>query len=142
MWVPNEHRARCACRDGCGREFGWSLLGAPTKHHCRACGDVVCAECSSRSILMRVAIAADEYRLEPCRVCDYCFKMRQEAPPDADPTTPNPSLLLLSREQLYRGQPAIVDSAVGAVTSIVSSVASGAQAVARSVLGASQQTHN
>lgn len=43
-WEPNNEGTECAITS-CGNQFGsWNLFSG--RHHCRACGRVVCAECS------------------------------------------------------------------------------------------------
>ena len=59
-WVINEGLSFCL---DCLKEF--SLF--TRKHHCRACGLLVCAECSSR-----FATLCDYDELGPQRVCNKC----------------------------------------------------------------------
>jgi hypothetical protein len=52
VWVPDQSATRCMI---CSEEFGTIFR---RKHHCRACGKVVCHSCSSRvSYLSMVAIS-------------------------------------------------------------------------------------
>lgn len=62
VWVPDEH-AR-VCRD-CG--LGFTVLRR--RHHCRACGQVYCADCSKH----RMALPHFGYSTQE-RVCDACFE--------------------------------------------------------------------
>jgi FYVE/RhoGEF/PH domain-containing protein 5/6 len=60
VWVPDERVTMC---QRCHHDF--SLL--VRRHHCRACGKVICALCSANR-------APLEYRNhEPSRVCDLCY---------------------------------------------------------------------
>jgi len=54
MWVPNEDAPNCAV---CGSKFRMMLR----RHHCRVCGEVVCAKCSN-------------HRLFDQRACTLCFQ--------------------------------------------------------------------
>eukprot|EP01062_Namystynia_karyoxenos_P025245 TRINITY_DN19900_c0_g1_i1.p1 TRINITY_DN19900_c0_g1~~TRINITY_DN19900_c0_g1_i1.p1 ORF type:complete len:833 (+),score=203.48 TRINITY_DN19900_c0_g1_i1:371-2500(+) len=57
QWVPDEETANC---QQCRAQFTFTLR----KHHCRACGRIFCANCSSRSL---PAVDAGDVR-----VCDSC----------------------------------------------------------------------
>ena len=60
VWVPDRRVTMC---QNCAVEF--SVL--VRRHHCRACGKVVCATCSANKAPLR-------YRdFETARVCDECF---------------------------------------------------------------------
>jgi hypothetical protein len=44
------------------------------RHHCRACGNTVCADCSKDTLILRNGHAATrETGGKECRVCDICF---------------------------------------------------------------------
>lgn len=60
------------CCSRCRVQFGM----VQRKHHCRACGDVVCAKCSSKnSIIPKFGIERE------VRVCDSCFeKIKGQTP--------------------------------------------------------------
>merc|ERR1719410_1778743 len=61
VWVPDTRVTMC---HACSAEF--SLVNR--RHHCRACGKVVCAPCSSNKAPLR-------YRhFEASRVCDACYE--------------------------------------------------------------------
>ena len=61
VWVPDNRVTMC---QACQAVF--SLL--VRRHHCRACGKVVCAPCSSNKAPLR-------YRhFEASRVCDACYE--------------------------------------------------------------------
>jgi len=61
MWTPNNATTSCEC---CDVEFGMLTF----KHHCRKCGAIVCAGCSSFSFRLP---NVDKYK--DVRVCDSCF---------------------------------------------------------------------
>merc|ERR1719410_1770712 len=61
VWVPDTRVTMCG---SCSAEFSLVLR----RHHCRACGKVVCAQCSANKAPLR-------YRqFEASRVCDACFE--------------------------------------------------------------------
>lgn len=61
-WVPDNQSERCL---SCDREFSAFYR----RHHCRACGKLVCANCSSRSDFL----PQFGYSLrQPVRICDAC----------------------------------------------------------------------
>jgi len=61
-WKPNhEIRNCCVCRQ--------VFVAGATKHHCRACGEGVCEDCSSHT--RTVPEKGWDY---PVRVCDKCYK--------------------------------------------------------------------
>lgn len=66
-WVDDADAVRC-CR--CQAAFTLTRR----RHHCRACGKVVCSSCSGR----RVALPAIGYET-PTRVCDECVKSLPDA---------------------------------------------------------------
>lgn len=61
-WVPDEQVSECPL---CNRKFGSILLG---KHHCRACGRVVCGSCSDNQIFV-------PQKGSKARVCDTCHDL-------------------------------------------------------------------
>jgi tetratricopeptide (TPR) repeat protein len=63
-WTPDSDSAAC---QHCGAEFGAFLW----RHHCRFCGDVFCAGCSSRTFAL-VREGAPPDTAEQLRVCDAC----------------------------------------------------------------------
>lgn len=60
-WRPNNEIKHC---HQCKNTFN----PCDTKHHCRACGEGFCAQCSSRT----KCVPARNW-LTPVRVCDECF---------------------------------------------------------------------
>eukprot|EP00092_Neocalanus_flemingeri_P003593 GFUD01003856.1.p1 GENE.GFUD01003856.1~~GFUD01003856.1.p1 ORF type:complete len:774 (+),score=113.91 GFUD01003856.1:3573-5894(+) len=61
VWIPDQRVTMC---QSCSAEF--SLVNR--RHHCRACGAVVCAPCSANKAPLR-------YRqFESSRVCDICYQ--------------------------------------------------------------------
>lgn len=59
IWIPDEHVTRCACSN----EFGLTRR----KHHCRACGQIFCSDCTSKKAKLKFANNKSE------RVCDECY---------------------------------------------------------------------
>ncbi|XP_014242733.1 zinc finger FYVE domain-containing protein 1-like [Cimex lectularius] len=66
-WKPNVEISKC---NVCGHSFTMDMK----IHHCRVCGEGVCATCSSRK--KSVPEKGWEY---PVRVCDFCFAPSQES---------------------------------------------------------------
>ena len=61
VWIPDQRVTMC---QSCSTEF--SLVNR--RHHCRACGKVICAPCSASKAPLR-------YRqFESSRVCDVCYE--------------------------------------------------------------------
>jgi hypothetical protein len=48
-WVPDSQRTQCLC---CGRKF---VKFYRTRHHCRACGEVVCDTCSRHRLPLHIS---------------------------------------------------------------------------------------
>jgi len=66
-WQPDSEATICPC---CKLEFKATLR----KHHCRKCGRVICAGCSST----KAKVAGYE---EEERVCDECITMKPDSSP-------------------------------------------------------------
>uniref|UniRef100_A0A674AUK1 FYVE, RhoGEF and PH domain containing 6 n=1 Tax=Salmo trutta TaxID=8032 RepID=A0A674AUK1_SALTR len=65
IWIPDLRATMCMV---CTCEFTVTWR----RHHCRACGKVVCQTCSSNKFYL-------EYlKNQPARVCDHCFVKLQE----------------------------------------------------------------
>src|SRR5688500_12953979 len=62
-WAEDSKVFSCYC---CGDPFSFKFR----KHHCRACGSVVCEVCS----MNRIAIPRYGY-LDPTRICQHCFAL-------------------------------------------------------------------
>lgn len=62
-WVPNYKIQAC---HKCGKSFP----PQETKHHCRACGNGFCEDCSSKTR----PVPERGWGTEPVRVCDGCFE--------------------------------------------------------------------
>lgn len=63
VWQPDDEVDAC---NGCKVTFSWWWR----KHHCRCCGRLYCASCSSKS----TSIPTFKF-FTPVRVCDGCFRM-------------------------------------------------------------------
>ena len=59
-WVHNENVVACL---SCFQEFGWFRW----RHHCRTCGLLVCAECTSSGLIQGMAELGEQ------TVCNKCF---------------------------------------------------------------------
>mmetsp|Transcript_3222 Transcript_3222/g.2765 ORF Transcript_3222/g.2765 Transcript_3222/m.2765 type:complete len:330 (+) Transcript_3222:120-1109(+) len=73
-WQPNSEGSHCAI-SSCGMEFGNRHIFSG-RHHCRACGRVVCAECSLGSRVMAPP-RGEAGVARSVRVCDACLRMGQ-----------------------------------------------------------------
>ncbi|XP_067011920.1 zinc finger FYVE domain-containing protein 1 isoform X2 [Anabrus simplex] len=60
-WRPNNEIKHC---HKCKKVF----MATATKHHCRACGEGFCEECSSRAMPV-----PERGWMTPVRVCDFCY---------------------------------------------------------------------
>ena len=66
-WVPNKEKSNCT---KCNAEFDW----VKRRHHCRRCGEVFCAECTSKKALLPTGTAAKPSDTKnPRRVCLPCY---------------------------------------------------------------------
>ncbi|XP_053377167.1 FYVE, RhoGEF and PH domain-containing protein 4-like isoform X3 [Mercenaria mercenaria] len=86
QWVKDEEVTMCmACQD--------KFTAIKRRHHCRACGKVFCAKCSSR----KAQLAYDNNQLN--RVCQKCYELLKkgsvsslELSTDSTPTSPKPAV--------------------------------------------------
>ncbi|XP_005374540.1 PREDICTED: FYVE, RhoGEF and PH domain-containing protein 6 isoform X2 [Chinchilla lanigera] len=97
IWVPDTRATMCMI---CTREFTLTWR----RHHCRACGKVVCQACSSNKY------GLDYLKNQPARVCEHCFQELQKL--DHQPS-PRP------------GTPGSHKSPSSALTSVLQSIPSG-----------------
>ncbi|RIB16736.1 Dbl homology domain-containing protein [Gigaspora rosea] len=63
VWIPDSQADRCM---NCSEEFTLFLR----KHHCRACGKVICHTCSTRNFVIP---GSSEREDKLARACDPCF---------------------------------------------------------------------
>jgi len=61
-WVPDAQVTDCPI---CHKKFGLLL----PKHHCRACGRVICGQCSDNTLFLQVCAN------KKSRVCDTCYEV-------------------------------------------------------------------
>jgi len=61
VWVPDSEANRCMC---CHNTH---FTVIQRRHHCRACGQVVCRACSARTFIL------EGISKRPVRVCDTCY---------------------------------------------------------------------
>lgn len=62
-WIPDGWVSRCT---SCRANFSV----AKRKHHCRACGNIFCKDCSTHTLFLTEL----GYTTKPVRVCDNCFR--------------------------------------------------------------------
>ncbi|XP_064483624.1 FYVE, RhoGEF and PH domain-containing protein 6-like isoform X2 [Ornithodoros turicata] len=60
VWIPDRRVTMCQL---CTREFTFTHR----RHHCRACGKVICSACSSNRVALHYVGP------KPVRVCDHCY---------------------------------------------------------------------
>ncbi|XP_063164940.1 FYVE, RhoGEF and PH domain-containing protein 6 [Candoia aspera] len=65
IWIPDTRATMCMI---CTSEFTLTWR----RHHCRACGKIICQSCSSNKH------GLDYMKNHPARVCDHCFKELQK----------------------------------------------------------------
>ncbi|XP_015788100.1 FYVE, RhoGEF and PH domain-containing protein 6 isoform X1 [Tetranychus urticae] len=65
LWIPDTRVTMCQI---CSAEFTVTFR----RHHCRACGKVVCNDCSSNKAPLRYL------KFRAARVCDQCFPVLQD----------------------------------------------------------------
>ncbi|XP_066489665.1 FYVE, RhoGEF and PH domain-containing protein 6 isoform X2 [Tiliqua scincoides] len=65
IWIPDTRATMCMI---CTSEFTLTWR----RHHCRACGKIICQACSSNKH------GLDYMKNQPARVCDHCFKELQK----------------------------------------------------------------
>nr|XP_020671363.1 FYVE, RhoGEF and PH domain-containing protein 6 [Pogona vitticeps] len=65
IWIPDTRATMCMI---CTSEFTLTWR----RHHCRACGKIICQACSSNKHKL------DYMKNNPARVCDLCFKELQK----------------------------------------------------------------
>ncbi|XP_023572264.1 FYVE, RhoGEF and PH domain-containing protein 6 isoform X2 [Octodon degus] len=97
IWVPDTRATMCMV---CAREFTLTWR----RHHCRACGKVVCQACSSNKY------GLDYLKNQPARVCEHCFQELQKL---GQQHSPRP------------GTPGSHKSPSSALTSVLQSIPSG-----------------
>ena len=97
QWVPDGDRPACElCR------VDFSLL-TRRRHHCRRCGEVFCAACSSYSAPLRSNTAAGSVRMQRvCRSCASECGARSVSPRDGGHRR-SADLLRRSAKELFRG---------------------------------------
>lgn len=69
-WIADDQITHC---HKCEWEYGASKEGTRGKHHCRACGQGFCEQCSQQ----RVPVPSRGW-LHPVRVCDECAENLSE----------------------------------------------------------------
>nr|KAF6494886.1 FYVE, RhoGEF and PH domain containing 6 [Rousettus aegyptiacus] len=65
IWIPDTRATMCMI---CTSEFTLTWR----RHHCRACGKIVCQACSSNKY------GLDYLKNQPARVCEHCFQELQK----------------------------------------------------------------
>ncbi|XP_036618040.1 FYVE, RhoGEF and PH domain-containing protein 6 [Trichosurus vulpecula] len=78
IWIPDTRATMCMV---CTSEFTLTWR----RHHCRACGKIVCQACSSNKY------GLDYLKNQPARVCEHCFKELQKLDHQNSPKTGSPA---------------------------------------------------
>ncbi|XP_074082706.1 FYVE, RhoGEF and PH domain-containing protein 6 [Macrotis lagotis] len=77
IWIPDTRATMCMV---CTSEFTLTWR----RHHCRACGKIVCQACSSNKY------GLDYLKNQPARVCEHCFQELQKLDHQNSPKTGSP----------------------------------------------------
>ncbi|NXP75880.1 FGD6 protein, partial [Ramphastos sulfuratus] len=77
IWIPDTRATMCMI---CTSEFTLTWR----RHHCRACGKIVCQACSSNKH------GLDYMKHQPARVCDHCFRQLQKQENQSTPKSGSP----------------------------------------------------
>ncbi|NXU17802.1 FGD6 protein, partial [Pardalotus punctatus] len=77
IWIPDTRATMCMI---CTSEFTLTWR----RHHCRACGKIVCQACSSNKH------GLDYMKNQPARVCDHCFRELQKQDNQCTPKNGSP----------------------------------------------------
>ncbi|XP_041330281.1 FYVE, RhoGEF and PH domain-containing protein 6 isoform X2 [Pyrgilauda ruficollis] len=77
IWIPDTRATMCMI---CTSEFTLTWR----RHHCRACGKIVCQACSSNKY------GLDYMKNQPARVCDHCFRELQKQDNQYTPKSGSP----------------------------------------------------
>ncbi|NXM68865.1 FGD6 protein, partial [Serilophus lunatus] len=77
IWIPDTRATMCMV---CTSEFTLTWR----RHHCRACGKIVCQACSSNKH------GLDYMKNQPARVCDHCFRELQKQDNQCTPKSGSP----------------------------------------------------
>ncbi|NXL63902.1 FGD6 protein, partial [Chordeiles acutipennis] len=77
IWIPDTRATMCMM---CTSEFTLTWR----RHHCRACGKIVCQACSSNKR------GLDYMKNQPARVCDHCYRELQKQDNQRTPKSGSP----------------------------------------------------
>ncbi|XP_045409173.1 FYVE, RhoGEF and PH domain-containing protein 6 isoform X2 [Lemur catta] len=77
IWIPDTRATMCMI---CTSEFTLTWR----RHHCRACGKIVCQACSSNKY------GLDYLKNQPARVCEHCFEELQKLDHQHSPKVGSP----------------------------------------------------
>ncbi|XP_060051531.1 FYVE, RhoGEF and PH domain-containing protein 6 isoform X2 [Erinaceus europaeus] len=77
IWIPDTRVTMCMI---CTSEFTLTWR----RHHCRACGKIVCQACSANKY------GLDYLKNQPARVCEHCFQELQKLDHQHSPKTRSP----------------------------------------------------
>ncbi|KDO19995.1 hypothetical protein SPRG_14575 [Saprolegnia parasitica CBS 223.65] len=98
LWVPDNQRKFCAV---CLQSFHFRR-----KHHCRSCGEVVCASCADHHTLEVPVLG-----LLPVRLCNVCISKANAV--RSPPPTRRKSIVLLEDIQLQLPPPTTKKASLG-----------------------------
>ena len=91
FWMPDDKVTFCI---GCERKFTFWYR----KHHCRVCGRIFCAACSSHVIS---GLTLGKASPDPVRACDACFEQKSQPHPSEAPGGVAPLAALMPESYIH-----------------------------------------
>ncbi|XP_037369753.1 FYVE, RhoGEF and PH domain-containing protein 6 [Talpa occidentalis] len=108
IWIPDTRATMCMI---CTSEFTLTWR----RHHCRACGKIVCQACSSNKY------GLDYLKNQPARVCEHCYQELQKLDHQHSPKIGSPR----NHKSPKIGSPGNHKSPSSALSSVLHSIPSG-----------------